>query len=224
VRSGIEFRTIEGVRPGVTASRWCLGIELLGLIIGLVDGEALVRVPSGRKAPCSLGVVLAMLPEVKNASVCGSVWYSMQAQVCGWQRIQINLVCDAVGATHSEHVGVDRADEAVAGSQKRRRKARMAAIAMITEGQLACCYRNTHRGARLTTAVDRVGARRRQARRRAQADMTEGQAARRAVDGSECRAPGCWHSVGPAQSGVWWSWWSWSWVVWMMRGAWCAVR
>jgi hypothetical protein len=66
VRSGTEFRTIEGVRPGVTASRWCLGIELLGLIIGLVNGEGLVRVPSGRKAPCALGVVLAMLPKVKK--------------------------------------------------------------------------------------------------------------------------------------------------------------
>jgi hypothetical protein len=59
VRSGTEFRTIEGVRPGVTASCWCLRIEPLGLIIGLVNGEALARVPSGRKAPCALGVVLA---------------------------------------------------------------------------------------------------------------------------------------------------------------------
>jgi hypothetical protein len=113
----------------------------------------------------------------------------MQAEVCGGQRTPSNLVCDAVGATHSGHVGVDRADEGVAGPRKRQRRARMAAIAMITEGQLACCYRNTHRGARLTTAVDRVGARRRQARRRAQADMTGGQAATRAVDGSGWQGP-----------------------------------
>jgi hypothetical protein len=35
------------------------------------------------------------------------------------------LFCDAAGATHSEDVGVDRADEAIAGTRKRRRKAMM---------------------------------------------------------------------------------------------------
>jgi hypothetical protein len=45
-------------------------MELLGLIIGLVNGEGVVRVPSGRKAPCALGAVLAGA----RASVYGSVW------------------------------------------------------------------------------------------------------------------------------------------------------
>ena len=61
--------------------------------------------------------------------------------------IHFNLFCDAAGATQGEDVGRDRADLAVVATQERRRRARMAAIAMITEGHLACCYRNTHRGA-----------------------------------------------------------------------------